>query len=176
MTATAIRSGKSGFTLLELIVVLAVIGTVLFITLPKFRTLTFGNDSNRQLNLLLNTVRDLKIRSISDDIDYILHLDSDRSVIWITSSDMPSDIMDKAREKGQPLPQSLYLTGVDIYGTPDHSREDEYRILFSRYGYCDMALIHIRDRESMDELTVVIEPFLSDTKIIRRYISFGQCI
>ncbi|MBF0467508.1 MAG: type II secretion system protein [Desulfamplus sp.] len=176
MNATTIRSGKSGFTLLELIVVLAVIGTVLFITMPKFRTLTFGNNSNRQLNLLLNTVRDLKKRSISDDMDYILHLDSDRSVMWITSSDMPPEIMDKTREKGTPLPESLYLAGVDIYGTPDHRRQDEYRIIFSRYGYCDMALIHIRDRESMDELTVIIEPFLSDTKIIRKHISFEQCI
>jgi len=167
---------KSGFTLIELTVVLAVIGTVLFITLPKFRELTSGDDSERQLNIVLNTIRDLKKSSISDGMDYTLHLDAARSVMWVTSSGMDPELMDKAEKRAIGLPESLRLTDVEIYGVSTPQTQDEYQLHFSHHGYCDMALIHLKEQQSAEELTVVIEPFLSCTEVRRRYISFEQCI
>lgn len=166
---------KSGFTLIELIVVLAVMGTVLFFTLPKFRPLTFGNESGREINILLNTVRSLKKLSLSDGKDYTLHLDSARSVVWITYDGMAPEVMEKAKEGGRALPESLRLTGVDIYGISNLKQGDEYKIRFSRQGYCDMALIHLKEQNSGDEFTVVIQPFLSNAEIEPKYISFEQC-
>ncbi|MBF0204882.1 MAG: type II secretion system protein, partial [Desulfamplus sp.] len=173
---------SDGFTLLELIVVLAVMGTVLFMTLPKFRTLTFGDDSNKQLNILINTIRDLKKRSVADGMDYILHLDAEKSVLWITSSDMLSDeLIDNdqkkdAQKKETPLPESFYLTDVEIYGKPNYQiEENQYKIRFSRHGYCDMSRIHIKDRSSGDAITIVIEPFIGEVSIEHKYIAFEQC-
>jgi len=166
----------SGFTLIELIVVLAIMGTVLFVTLPKFRALTSGDESDRQLNSLLNTVRSLKKRASFDGIDYFLHFDSARSVMWITSDGMAQELKEKAREKGTDLPESLRLTDVEIYGISNLQMQDEYQIRFSRQGYCDMALIHLKEKNSGTDLTVVIEPFLYGIEIGRKYISFEQCI
>ncbi|MBF0573967.1 MAG: type II secretion system protein [Desulfamplus sp.] len=206
------RVSNSGFTLIELIVVLAVMGSVLFITLPKFRTLTFDDTSERGLNILLNTVKDLKKKALSDGMDYILHLDVVKSVMWVTSASImseagnakavnrvgqqkmvnttksqhnmmvnsKSDQIDnidnkKAKENATPLPDSVYITGVEIYGLSNSQPQEEYQIRFSGQGYCDMAIIHLKERESGEEIEMVIEPFLNSAKIIRKHISFDQC-
>lgn len=151
-------------------------GTVLFMTLPKFRALTFDDYTDTQLNILLNTVRNLKKISLCDGVDYTLHLDAARSIMWISSSGMTPEMIEKAKEKGTALPESFRLTGVDIYGIATNlEAEDVYNIQFSRQGYCDMALIHLQDRSSGEDLTVVIEPFLPDIKLLHRYSAFAQC-
>ncbi|MBF0376645.1 MAG: type II secretion system protein [Desulfamplus sp.] len=205
------RFANSGFTLIELIVVLAIMGSVLFITLPKFRTLTFDDTSERGLNILLNTVKDLKKKALSDGMDYILHLDVVKSVMWVTSASIMSEVGNaksvnrvgqqkmsnhtksykimgnsksdqldsidskKAKENATPLPESVYITGVEIYGLSNRQPQDEYQIRFSGQGYCDMAIIHLKERESSEEIDVVIEPFLYSAKISNKPISFDQC-
>ncbi len=186
-----------GFTLIELIVVLAVIGTVLFMTLPKFSSLNFRDNGGQKLNFLLNTIKELKKKSISEGNDYFLHLDTVKSSIWVTSagtmgeinakinakSGLSSDLRTKqlaqieaAKKNAASLSESLYITGVEIYGLSNRNSYDQYCIRFSSQGYCDNALIHLKERETGESLTVVIEPFLSGAEVRRKYISFAECM
>ncbi|MBF0302110.1 MAG: type II secretion system protein [Desulfamplus sp.] len=180
------KSQELGFTLIELIVVLAVMGTVLFITLPKFRALNFVDDNQRQLNILLNTIKELKKKSIADSRDYILHLDAAKSLMWVTSENRLPEMAsqtklkqmestEKEKHDATSLPEPFYITGVEIYGLPDQKSQEEYLIRFSKKGYCDMTLIHLKERGTGNSLTVVIEPFLSDAEIKIEYISFDRC-
>lgn len=185
--------GNLGFTLIELIVVLAVIGTVLFMTLPKFSALNFRDNGGQKLNFLLNTIKELKKKSISEGSDYFLHLDTVKSSIWVTSagtmgeinakSGLSSDLRTKqlaqveaAKKNAASLSESLYITGVEIYGLSNRNSYDQYCIRFSSQGYCDNALIHLKERETGETLTVVIEPFLSSAEVRRKYISFAECM
>jgi len=168
-------STKSGFTLIELMVVLAVMGTVLFITLPKLGPITFGDQDERGLNLLLNTVRYVKKKAQVDGVDYTLHIDAVKSVMWVTSAENIEETSDNKSKDRTPFPESLHIKGVEIYGFSNQQPQEDYRIGFSMSGYCDMALIHLKQRGVKEEITVVIEPFLPGAEIRRKFISFDQC-
>ncbi len=168
-------SEESGFTLIELIVVLAVMGSILFITLPKIELLDFNNESHKEINILLNQVKELKKRALSDRTDYILNIDVVKSVVWITSENMTPERSDVGQFDFVNNMSSFYIIGVEIYGLSNHSREDEYQIRFSKRGYCDMSLIHLKESNTGEEFTLIIEPFLSGAEIKRKYISFNQC-
>lgn len=209
-------ASESGFTLIELIVVMAVLGTILFITLPKFGKLTlnsytdnsynnYNDETINDLNLLISTIKELKKKSVYNGIDYILNLDIEHSLMWITSIISESDFdsnnknqneysnnidknldlkinknklkKDNLKDKDgkMSIPDSFYITDVESYGAGSRKIEDKYAIKFSSRGYCTMSLIHIKERGTSRYFTIIIEPFTLDIKIRKKYISFEQC-
>ena len=60
---------------------------------------------------------------------------------------------------------SIKFIDVQFHGMQTEKRE-EYQITFSRHGYCDMALIHLKDK--MDDFTIFLEPFVMETKLFER--------
>ncbi|MBF0209697.1 MAG: type II secretion system protein [Desulfamplus sp.] len=169
------QQSKSGFTLIELIVVIALLGSLLFMILPKFQAFTlFGDDSQRELNVIRNTIKELKKRAVYDGVDYMLNIDTLKSEFWISSEHFKK--MDKNTDKANKIefPESIYVVGVEIYGLSNRQLQDEYSIRFSRYGYCDKALIHLKNRETREDMTMIIEPFLNSVEIVKKYLSFTQ--
>ncbi len=166
---------RAGFTLLELIVVLAVLGSVLFMILPRFSTLLPGNNRTGGINLLLNTINELKKKSIIENINYTLHLNVTKSTLWVTQQSMTPKSLSRAREDAFQLDESIRIGGVEFYGISSQI-EDEYQFHFSREGYCDMALIHIENRDNGENFTIVTSAFLSSAEIRKGYFSFDSCI
>ena len=79
--------GKGGFTLLELIVVCALIGIMLSLSIPSFRTTFFSDPlktTARRLIGLVNGVRELAVR---EQQPYLLHINQGEKRIWYERED-----------------------------------------------------------------------------------------
>ena len=68
---------NNGFTLIELIVVIALIGLMLFFSLPRLQHNPFLDDSNKSARWLIGKIQALKESAIRDQKQYALHIDLD---------------------------------------------------------------------------------------------------
>ena len=161
--------GKSGFTLLELIVVCALIGIMLSFSIPSLRTTFFSDPlktTARKLIGLVNGVRELAVR---EQQPYLLHINQMEKRIWYEREDKGDKkekkeyIEDEKRHKRQlRFPESVTLSAVSM--GKDNSLQDQTTIWITKQGYMMQTLIQIKD-DAGNNLKVQFFPFLDSVVI-----------
>ena len=167
----AIHSGPcNGFTLIELIVVMALMGLMLFFTLPRLGDNPFLDDSKQSSRWLISKVQSLKESAIRDQKQYSLHFDLGSGRIWETNESMsPEDIEDAVLNSSYSLPDDLRILDIE-YPQKGKIYTGQAEIIFYKAGYTDKALVHMQ--EGNTSLSFLIEPFLSNVQFFESYASF----
>jgi len=161
---------NSGFTLIELTVVIVLISIMLFFTMPKFQSFVGPNQNrkfSRWLTMQINTLKDNAARNRKL---YILHISPVSGKLWITEESATEEAILEAEEGGHQVPEDLRITDVEfpVHGKISAGRAD---ICFYRNGYSDKALIHLEDDDN-NQISFLIEPFLSKVKQYDEYVEF----
>jgi len=166
------KSDKTkGFTLIELVVVITIMGVVLSFVLPTFHSFRLFSRSGTSAGKIAAAVSALKQRAVAEGRNYTLHMDPGIGRIWITHEFMEKEDREAAENNGMVLENGTFLVDVEFPGNPGST--DSAEIFFSREGYSDMARIHLEGPEN--EITIIIEPFLAEVEIEKRYVSFDGC-
>ena len=162
---------KSGFTLIELIVVIAIMSIMLVVVVPRFPPSFFTDSTREALSWIILNVRTLKERARDDQIKYVLHINVDTNRFWISTESMEEEALLQAEQNGYALSGDDNIldvefseTGAVTYGTAD--------ICFYPKGYSDKAVIHIEDSGN-NRKSVLIEPFLLNVKMVDEYVSIA---
>ena len=160
---------NSGFTLIELIVVITLMGLMLFFSLPRLQNNPFLNDTKKSSRWLITKVQTLKESAIRDQKTYTLHLDLDSGRVWETNETMSSEDIESAAMDSYLLPDDLQILDVEYpsQGKINSGRAD---IIFHKAGYTNKALVHMQDGDKY--LSFLIEPFMSDVQFFEKYASF----
>jgi prepilin-type N-terminal cleavage/methylation domain-containing protein len=166
----SIRDSK-GFTLLELIVVIALLGIMIAFSVPRLHGTILLDDTKKSSRWLIGKVQALKESAIQNQKQYVLHIDMDTDRIWETDESMSADDLEKATLNAYALPGAVKVMDVEfpIAGKIFSGRAD---ITFYRAGYTDKALIHIQDDNQ--QLSFLIEPFLPQVKLFEKYATFDD--
>ncbi|MBW1822856.1 MAG: type II secretion system protein [Deltaproteobacteria bacterium] len=133
---------NSGFTLIELTVVISLISIMLFFAVPRFRNAVLTDSMNNTSRWIIGKVRVLKEYSTSKQKLCILHVNMDSNKMWVSDETMK---------------------GIISSGQAD--------ICFYRAGYSDKALIHIQGDDEQ-KISFLIEPFLPKVKLYEKYVDF----
>lgn len=165
----AAACNHSGFTLIELIVVMALMGVVLFVAIPRLEGNPFMDDTKESSRWLISKIRTVRESAVRDQKDYVLHIDLDANRIWETQVDLEEEAAEKAASEARMLPDAFRVADVQ-YPRQEPQTNGQALINFYRSGFTDKALIHVLDDDS--HLTFVIETFLSDVRILASYAGF----
>ncbi len=150
----------SGFTLIELIVVTALIGIMLAISVPSLRNSMFTDplkSTTRKIIGLVTGVRELAVRSQQS---YLLHISQLENRIWYEA-----EVVDKAKKENDPLkggelqfPESVRISGIWVDGD-EGSSEGQVVVWISKQGLFSDTIIRIEDHDG-NHLNVRFYPFL----------------
>ncbi|UCD84272.1 MAG: prepilin-type N-terminal cleavage/methylation domain-containing protein [Deltaproteobacteria bacterium] len=171
------RYPASGFTLIELSVVIIVIGVILTIALPEMRDLTemqLRSHSRRMAGTIKYLFNQSAIRGNAycilridqENGEYwpeICRPDSENPEQWVCQSD-PSILGQKVR-----LPETLSFADIYINGQKIIS-DEPVPIFFLPQGYVDPGVIYIRDSRERT-YTLQIFPFSGRVRIYDEYVA-----
>jgi len=160
-----------GFTLIELIVVLVVIGIMLSITIPKFRQALVSDSLDTTSLRLIGLVQDLREKAIRGQVSYALHFDIPHNSIWFVASDASEEEQETAKEKAYELPDDIRIE--DIWSWRNGTFYDDAAILISRKGYIEQAIIHLESDDGR-EISLELTPFLGSVKIHEGYVEISR--
>jgi prepilin-type N-terminal cleavage/methylation domain-containing protein len=163
----------SGFTLIELIVVISIISMLLVFSLPVFRDIGLFPDSGGQVGDMVRLINDLKKRAIEQDLDFQMHVDTGTGKIWVTHEAMDNGAKEAAKDDEAGLSKDILVSDVEFPGIRKTS-PGEFEICFRKQGYSDFALIHIIDDET--HMTIKVEPFLSQVQVLDGHVYLDDCI
>lgn len=164
------NNGQSnGFTLLELIVVIALLGIMLVFTVPRFHETLFLDESKTGSRWIIGKIQALKEAAVRNQKHYTLHIDLDAERFWETDASMSTEDLENAALNAEPLPDGIKIADIEypLRGKINSGRAD---ITFYKNGYSDKVLIHLQDGE--DYVSYLIEPFLSEVARYERYTGF----
>jgi len=148
--------GIAGFTLIELIVVIALLSLFLAVTLPRLGPVT-GMESGRQAGMQLQRwIEDLKTRAVDNQQDLALVIDLDASRLWVAAE--PPDPDAGVPDDAYQLPSSVRIQAV-VYPGYDRVTGGRTRIVFRHSGVSDHARI-VFDDDDNPSWGLAVEPFL----------------
>ena len=163
-----------GFTLIEILVVMVILGGLLFLTVPKFKDFTDINIKSASRNLS-GTIKYLYNEAIFKKNIYKLAFDIDNGVYWVEfMQDNQFEVSTDPVLKRKKLPDGVYFE--DIFTERTQQKVDsgnEAFILFLPNGFVDYAVIHI-GRSGGDSFTIETKPYTGGTRIYDKYYELRQ--
>jgi prepilin-type N-terminal cleavage/methylation domain-containing protein len=161
---------NSGFTLIELTVVISLISIMLFFAVPRFRNALLTDNVNNTSRWIIGKVRVLKEYSTSKQKLCILHVNMDSNKMWVSDETMTQEDLEKAHEKGFEIPEDVKVINVE-YPKKGIISSGQADICFYKAGYSDKAFIRIQGDDEQ-KLSFLIEPFLPKVKLYEKYVDF----
>jgi len=168
---------KQAFTLIELVVVLALVSLFLVIAIPRLDISFLSSPERKLSNWVILTVKLLKENAVRSQSKNILFVDCDNNQMWMsTNANLQNESDTDEVLKPDEMPKENEFTLPSGYRIRDVSfmdNEKKYNgiieINFYKKGYSDKAVIHILDKDS-NNISYMIEPFLLHVKIYEEYI------
>lgn len=160
---------SGGFTLIELIVVMSLIGLMLFFALPRLQNNPFLDDAKESSRWFILKVQALKESAVRDQKQYSLFFDLDSGRIWETNESMSREEFENAALSSQALPEDVRIIDIEYPGIEKIS-SGQTAITFYKAGYTDKAFVHMQENDTY--LSFLIEPFLSRVQIFEKYVGF----
>jgi general secretion pathway protein H len=159
----------NGFTLLELIVVISLLGIMLVMAVPRFHETLFLDVSKTSSRWVIGKIQALKEAAVRNQKNYTLHIDLDSERFWETDESMSPEAIENAALNATALPSGLKIIDIE-YPIRGKINSGQAEITFYKMGYSDEVFIHLQEGES--QVSYRIEPFLSEVGRYENYIGF----
>ena len=167
------RSAK-GFTLIEILVVMVLIGSFLAFAVPKFRDIADVNikSATRKLS---GTVKYLYNEAVFKKNVYRLVFDLDNDEYWVEYLDgnQFKVAIDPLLQRKK-LPSGIYFR--DIYTERTAGKVDSGRdvfLVFLPTGFVDYGVIHL-ESESENYYTIATKPYTGGTRVFDEYVDIER--
>lgn len=174
--SSAVIQGKSflnarGYTLLELIVVIVLLGLMFGLTVPRFRQTVLSDSLDATSLRIIGVVQDLREKAISDQVSYVLHLDIRQKKLWAFATSATEEEQERSRDRAYQLPVDVKIE--DIWSWSRGKLYEEATIHFSKKGYIEQSMIHLQSEDGR-QLSLELSPFLGSIKIHEGYVDFDR--
>lgn len=162
-----------GYTLIELIVVIILIGLVFSITAPRFQDAILTDNLKNTTRKLISKINELRSEAVQRQEYRLLCFDLGSNMYWDGPGNMTEEERDVYREKRATyLPQGVTITGISFVDK-EKSAGGEVDILFNKKGYAQQSAIHLESEDGR-EFTILLRPFLPGVRVFEKYYEFEE--
>ncbi|MGD9187426.1 MAG: prepilin-type N-terminal cleavage/methylation domain-containing protein [Desulfobacteraceae bacterium] len=159
----------TGFTLIELMVVMLLISIILAVAIPRFEGGLLQDPVKQFSRKLISTVRSLRSTAIQTQIQQTLIVDLNAQQLYVASPATQAETEEPvAPKKSFKLPDSLALVAVE-FSSSDRITTGNAQIHFYPAGYSDHAFIRLESGNE-DRYTFVVQPLLPKVKLFEEWI------
>ncbi|MDX1775190.1 MAG: prepilin-type N-terminal cleavage/methylation domain-containing protein [Desulfobulbales bacterium] len=162
-----IPGNARGYTLIELIVVIVILGLVFGLTVPKFKQAVSRDSLDSSVLRIIGLVEDLRESAISNQVSYLLNFDLREKKLWAFASNVSEEEQEHAKERAARLPDDVEIE--DIWTWTNGRLYEEATIRFSKKGYIEQSMIHLESEDGR-QLTLELTPFLGSIIIHEGYV------
>jgi Tfp pilus assembly protein FimT len=160
----------AGFTLIELIVIVALVSLMLFMAIPRFQDTFLSDERRKMANWIMFSTQSFREKAIREQVSYVLHVDIDNQRMWMSIENWTEESLEHSAKKGYEIKKNLKIIDVEhqqrgkiTSGTAD--------IHFYSKGYADRAFIHVEEKGEK-QFSFLVETFLPEIKMYEKYRSF----
>ncbi|HUN54037.1 MAG TPA: prepilin-type N-terminal cleavage/methylation domain-containing protein [Smithella sp.] len=165
------KVNKQGYTLVEILLVIVLIGVILVLAVPSTRDVFTGDNLKKASRQFIALERKLRVDAVRDQITYILCIDVSNSAYWVITSDMTPEKQDEIKKSPQHLPSDVVIMDL-VDENNQKTSVGEARLYFEKNNICSPAIIHLGYED--DKMTIVINPFLGVTDIYDKYVDISM--
>jgi prepilin-type N-terminal cleavage/methylation domain-containing protein len=156
---------SKGFTLIELVIVIVVLGVMIGLVIPAFSEVT-GANLRRSARHLTGTIRFLRDESEAKKTVLRLRFDVPNGHYWGEGLRVLDDRTAEFVRLGTAISAEGHLAGQTSFkSVRPLSHPDDPYILFTPDGWVEKTLIHLRDGEGKD-YTMVVNPLTGSTELL----------
>ncbi len=167
------RTSSRGFTLIEIVVVLFLVGSLMVIAIPKLRDITDVNMQSASRNISA-TIRYLYSEAAFRKRIYRLVFDIDNSsyrVEYLDGNEF-KELKDPGFKRKLPLGVSIVDIGTERLGRK-MMEGDETFLLFLPTGFVDFAVIHLESSNG-SYYTLVTKPYTGGVRVYEGYLEVEE--
>ena len=156
--------------MIELIVVLALLGIFLGLTIPGFRNAVLIDDARQNCRFIIGMAHKLRNRAEATGMRHVLNISVADQKIWETWESMTEEEKMDAESRARFISGDVRVVDVE---RPKKGvvMADPVRVNFYPRGYSDMVFIHLRNSKRED-MSILIEPFLPEVKLYEKHMAF----
>jgi prepilin-type N-terminal cleavage/methylation domain-containing protein len=168
--APDVSASASGFTLIELIVVIALISILLFFSVPRFQGTIIQDSTQKAVRWVIYTVKSLRQNAVKNRSPHTLHIDMNAGSMWVSDASMSEEDGENARQRAYEFPDHMEILDVEF---PDGEKTSygTVEVRFYPKGYSDRAMIHFESDDDR-QITLSIEPFLPNVGVYDTYVGY----
>jgi prepilin-type N-terminal cleavage/methylation domain-containing protein len=170
MSPTGSR-GNSGFTFLELAIVLVLLGLVLFLAVPRLQDFASGGKLEKAARKMVAVIRHARGLAAGTGMPHLLNLDIEKGRYWIsmeTSKEGPF-----AEDKGEALEQHKLPSPIKFKDVETLGKGPVVNgivsIHFWANGLVETSLIHLRDDQDRN-VTLILNPLSGSVEVLNKYV------
>jgi general secretion pathway protein H len=167
----AMRRQADGYTLIELVVVMLLIGLMLFLAVPRIRHTLIDDSLKSAVRHITGVAKALRYEAVREQVDYVLHLDLNNNAVWTYSTDMTPEKRSERQKNAFKFPMDVKI--ADIYRIGKEKQNDgDATITFFKRGYVQPTVVHLAKGDRA--FTMVFQPFLSAVEHYDQYVDYGD--
>ncbi|MFV0438382.1 MAG: prepilin-type N-terminal cleavage/methylation domain-containing protein [Desulfopila sp.] len=157
-------AGRRGFTLLEMLVVLVLLGILLVVSVPALRNAIVDDPLRSAARKMIGAINDVRQKAISGQQPYLLHFDLDENRLWVEREEGGGETDRNPQvENLWQLPEEVKIREV-WQKRAGRTRDGVVEVWVSGRGYMDQTVIGLEDSRG-NGLSLVAFAFLPEIEV-----------